>query len=130
MSLRNKVIRLAYQNPSLRKDLLPLLKTSASTSKTIIHEWLGDLLYRENPARYGFISSDRMYYIRYNDIYENIKEVDVAYHPNYFSSGGILVAGDTIEGKDFHLDLDVSKETKSSASKKIIQFLKAQKLVR
>lgn len=125
MSLRNKVIRLAYQNPSLRKDLLPLLKTSAS--KTIIHEWLGDLLYRENPVKYGFISSDRMYYIRYSDIYENIKEVDVAYHPNYFSSGGILVAGLTVEGKDFHLDLDVSKETKSSASQKIIQFLKAQK---
>lgn len=28
MSLRNKLIRLAYQKPELRKDLLPLIKTS------------------------------------------------------------------------------------------------------
>ena len=31
-NLRNKVIRLAYQNPSLRKDLLPLVKVSANYS--------------------------------------------------------------------------------------------------
>lgn len=30
MSLRNKLIRLAYQNPSLRNDLLPLITKSAS----------------------------------------------------------------------------------------------------
>ena len=30
MSLRNKLIRLAYQNPSLRDDILPLVKTSGA----------------------------------------------------------------------------------------------------
>lgn len=32
MSLRNKLIRLAYQNPSLRDDILPMLKESAKKS--------------------------------------------------------------------------------------------------
>lgn len=31
--LRNKVIRLAHSNPELRKDLLPLLKQAAKSSK-------------------------------------------------------------------------------------------------
>ena len=32
MTLRNKLIRLAYENPSLRVDLLPMLKESAKKS--------------------------------------------------------------------------------------------------
>lgn len=31
MTLRKKIIRLAYENPSLRKDLLPLVTKSAKT---------------------------------------------------------------------------------------------------
>lgn len=35
MSLRNKVIRLAYQNPSLRPHLLPLLKTASTAWREV-----------------------------------------------------------------------------------------------
>lgn len=39
MSLRNKIIRLAYQNPSLRNDLLPLVKISANYTGNYDSTW-------------------------------------------------------------------------------------------
>ena len=38
MSLRNKIIRLAHANPSLRKDLLPLVTKTAQMSDRQIQE--------------------------------------------------------------------------------------------
>ena len=43
MSLRKKIIRLAYEKPELRKDLLPLVKTALSiNNKRDAQRWVED----------------------------------------------------------------------------------------
>tara|TARA_B100000963_G_C22547928_1_gene635334 strand:+ start:35 stop:310 length:276 start_codon:yes stop_codon:yes gene_type:complete len=49
MSLRKKVIRLAYENPSLRKDLLPLVTKVAGRLED--YDFLGEIL---NLKRYAY----------------------------------------------------------------------------
>ena len=43
MTLRNKIIRLAYQNPSLRNDLLPLVTKTAKMSDREIQQLVEDI---------------------------------------------------------------------------------------
>ena len=113
MSLRNKVIRLAHAKPELRKDLLPLLKTSGG--KNIFHEWLGDLLYRERASEYK--SDGTTHTIVYENIYDHKKVVLSLFR------GDLHISITIQSGSAIHEMFPLILHTKSSASKQLIKIL-------
>ena len=112
-ALRKEIIRLAHANPSLRNDLLPLLKTSGG--KNIFHEWLGDLLYKERASEYK--SDGTTHSIVYENIYDHKKVVLSLYR------GDLHISITIQSGSAIHEMLSLDLHTKSSASKQLIKIL-------